>query len=217
MTRSILLGFMAFFFALPGGLNAQDSAFPSKDDAVNLVKLNFDGLFTGRYQFAYERLLGRYTSVQFSAGLLYDLEVSESVGSNLNVNRELTGVVLTPEFRVYLSEFTSDNPPKGFFVGAFGRYRNFSELDQSEDDFQNYRLERDVQTVGMGLHIGFQYYTSFGVGFDAWVGPEFRFRNEFEKTEIERFDPNPEVFNGEVRTRIQETVVFAGIGVVYAF
>ncbi len=217
MKRSLISGMIALFFALPGGLSAQESSTPSKDDAANVVKLNFDGLFTGRYQFAYERLVGRYTSVQLSAGLLYDLEVSESVGSNFNVNRELLGVVITPEFRIYLSEFTNDNPPKGFFVGAFARYRNFSELDETVDDFQSYRLERDVRTMGMGLHLGFQYYTSFGVGFEAWLGPEFRFRNELEQTEIERYQPNPEVFSGEVRTRIQETVVFAGIGVVYAF
>lgn len=61
MTRTLLYGIIALFFALPGGLNAQENASPSKDDAVNVIKLNFDGLFTGRYQFAYERLVGRYT------------------------------------------------------------------------------------------------------------------------------------------------------------
>lgn len=96
MKKSIVASVLVLFFTLPGGLIAQENTTPSKDNAQNVIKLNFDGLFTGRYQFAYERLLGRYTTVQLSAGLLYDLEISESVGSNVNVNRELSGVEPKP-------------------------------------------------------------------------------------------------------------------------
>lgn len=190
----------------------------TKDGARNVIKLNFDGLFEGRYQFGYERVVGRFTSVQLTAGLIFDYEFQESANSINKVDNQKLGFVFNPEFRVYLSEFTNDEPPRGFYVGAFSRLRSFNEREFRQSDFDLYELDRDVTTAGVGLHLGIQYYTSFGVGFDAWIGPEFRFRNE--QTD-ERWEYTDESWGDSgvqsTRTRIQETVVFAGIGVVYAF
>lgn len=187
-----------------------------KDEVKNVVKLNFDGLFDGRYQFGYERVVGKYTSVQLNLGLLFDYEYSESSTSVELVDNYTRGFVLSPEMRVYLSEFTNDNPPKGFFVGVFGRYRDYEEQELYRGQFGFNQNNRDVRTIGMGLHLGFQYYTSFGVGFDAWIGPEFRYRTEeFVGLNQDSFDPA--VIRNERSLKEQETVVFAGLGVNYAF
>lgn len=209
----ILLSVVAFSTQL----SAQTIEEPTEKEQVkNVVKLNFDGLFEGRYQFGYERLVGKYTSVQLNFGILFDYEYSES-STSVDLTDDFTqGFVISPEVRVYLSEFTNDMPPKGFFVGAFGRFRNFEDQELSRNEFNFNQLNRDVQTIGVGLHLGFQYYTSFGVGFDAWIGPEFRYRTE-ESVRQTRDSFQPEVNVDETSRKLQETVVFAGLGVSYAF
>lgn len=183
----------------------------------NLIKLNFDGLFDARYQIGYERVVGKYTTVQLNAGLLFDYEITESSSSNTTTDNRLSGVVLTPEFRVYLSEFTKDEAPKGFFVGLFGRMRDFTDKRSYSDGWMESESFRDVTTVGAGIHLGFQYFTSFGLGFDAWVGPEFRYRTETSSDEVNYLTPGATDSFISSSTKVFETVGFAGVGIVYAF
>lgn len=206
--------FVALFAS---SVSAQTEPVKSKSESLNLVKLNFDGLFEGRYQFAYERVVGNFISVQGSVGIIFDYEFSESANSVDLTDYQKNGFVFTPEMRVYLSEFTNDNPPKGFYVGAFARYRTFAENDIFRSELEYRKYTNDVTTVGAGLHLGIQYYTSFGVGFDAWLGPEFRYRTQ---NSTEEFDFSPTgggAGTSSRREKVNETVVFAGIGVVYAF
>ncbi len=190
----------------------------TKSDVKNLVKLNFDGLFEGRYQFGYERLIGKYTTVQLNAGIIFDYELSESSTSVFAIDSRQLGVVLSPEVRVYLSEFTNDVAPKGFFVGSFARYRSYEDRRIITDGPVRDEDITNAFTVGGGLHLGFQYFTSFGVGFDAWIGPEFRFRSEDNTRRVTGTDTPPDFGSfSATRTRVQETVVYAGIGICYAF
>jgi hypothetical protein len=196
---------------------AQTEPTKTKADARNIVKLNFDGLFEGRYQFAYERLVGDFISVQGSVGVIFDYEFSESSTSIDVTDYSKNGFVFTPEMRVYLSEFTNDNPPKGFYVGAFARYRTFAENDLRRTEFEYRKNTNDVTTVGAGLHFGIQYYTSFGVGFDAWLGPEFRYRTQNSTEEYDYSPTGGGAGSGSRKEKVNETVVFAGVGIVYAF
>lgn len=210
--------FLLIIFALfAAEFSAQSESTKTKANARNIVKLNFDGLFEGRYQFAYERLVGDFISVQGSVGLLFDYEFSESSTSIDVTDYRKSGFVFTPEMRVYLSEFTNDSPPKGFYVGAFARYRTFAENDLRRTEFEYRKNTNDVSTVGAGLHLGIQYYTSFGVGFDAWLGPEFRYRTQNSTDEYDFSPIGGEVGSGSRKEKVNETVVFAGVGVVYAF
>lgn len=206
---------LLFLSALFAGVVAlgQDTSEGSK----KLIKLNFDGLFDARYQLGYEQVLGRYTSVQFNAGLIFDYEVSESSAASFSLDNRKTGFVLTPEFRVYMSEFTYTETPKGFFVGFFARMRDFTERYVSSDEWMSREDFTDVTTVGAGFHIGFQYFTSFGLGFDAWLGPEFRYRTQENTNEVLYADPFPEDQISTSSSKVFETVGFAGIGIVYAF
>lgn len=196
---------------------SQSEPSKTKSDARNVIKLNFDGLFEGRYQFAYERLVGDFISVQGSVGIIFDYEYSESSTSVDLTDYSKNGFVFTPEMRIYLSEFTNDSPPKGFYVGAFARYRTFAENDLRRDEFSYRKDNNDVTTIGGGLHLGIQYYTSFGVGFDAWLGPEFRYRTQTSKEEYDYTPTGGLIGSGSRTEKINETVIFAGIGVVYAF
>lgn len=209
--RTAILFFVALVSAL--GVTAQDTA----ENPKNLIKLNFDGLFDARYQVGIERIVGKYTSVQLNAGLLFDYEISESTSSNTTTDNRMSGFVLTPEFRVYLSEFTKNETPKGFFIGFFGRVRDFTSSNYYSDGWVEDDSFTDVTTVGAGLHVGFQYFTSFGLGFDAWVGPEFRYRTEDSSTEIIYSDPFLNDISSSSSSRLFETVGFAGVGIVYAF
>jgi len=209
--RSVILFTVALIAAI--GASAQDTS----ENPKNLVKLNFDGLFDARYQVGIERVVGKYTSVQLNAGLLFDYEISESTSSNTTTDNRTSGFVLTPEFRVYLSEFTKNETPKGFFVGLFGRVRDFTSSNYYSDGWVEDDSFTDVTTVGAGLHVGFQYFTSFGLGFDAWVGPEFRYRTEDSSTEINYTDVFMQDISSSSSTRVFETVGFAGVGIVYAF
>ncbi len=202
---------MALLCAVTGLAQSTDS------NPKNLMKLNFDGLFDARYQIGYERIVGKYTNVQLNAGLLFDYEITESTSANSTTDNRMLGFVLTPEFRVYLSEFTKNETPRGFFVGLFGRMRDFTSHNSYRDGWVEDKSFTDVTTIGAGLHVGFQYFTSFGLGFDAWLGPEFRYRTEDNSNEINYTDVFMQDISSSSSTRVFETVGFAGVGIVYAF
>lgn len=184
----------------------------------NVIKLSFDGFFFGRYQASYERVIGKYTSVQFTLGGIVDLSKSENTsGSVFNDENRVTGFVASPEFRVYLSEFTNTDIPSGFYFGTSIRYKNTNTLQAREDEFSSYEFNEHERNVGLGLVAGVQYVTSFGVGFDAFIGPDFKYTFiDSETNEVSKVENVPG-FQQKSSSILQETLPFAGINISYAF
>lgn len=197
---------------------AQSTGIPiPKENVKGLVKLNFDGLFEGRYQFGYERIVGKFTSVQFNAGFIFNFEQMQSGDGAFELDNRGIGFVVAPEVRVYLSEFTNHNPPVGFYLGGFGRVRNMNESRFDASQYSSYESDRETFTAGIGVLLGFQYYTSFGVGIDVNIGPEFRYRSEqFGESYLSPFWPESD-YSSNTKTRIQETVPYGSVNFVYAF
>lgn len=184
----------------------------------NAIKLSFDGFFFGRYEMSYERVLGRYTSMNLTFGGLLDLSKTQnSVGSAYSNEHRLTGFTASPEFRVYMSEFTNSRIPTGFYFGTSARYRQSKTYDRRVDEYSVYEANEDEQTIGLGLCAGLQYVTSFGLGFDMFIGPNFRYRfTDRESSEI--FQSPVMNSNRTISSMIeQETVPFAGVNITYAF
>lgn len=184
----------------------------------NIFKLSFDGFFFGRYQASYERVVGKYTSINLTLGGIVDLSKSENTsGTVLNNENRITGFVASPELRVYLSEFTNTQTPTGFYFGSSIRYQNINTYENREDEVSEYEFNEHERSVGLGLVAGIQYITSFGLGFDAYVGPNFRYsfadsqRSETFKT------VNIPNYNESSSSIIQETLPFAGLNISYAF
>jgi hypothetical protein len=184
----------------------------------NVVKLSFDGFFFGRYQASYERVIGKYTSVQLTLGGIVDLSKSENTtGSVFNNENRTTGFVASPEFRVYLSEFTNTDVPSGFYFGTSVRYRNVNTFEAREDEFSAFEFNEHERNIGLGLVAGVQYVTSFGLGFDAYIGPDFRYSfMDSETSEISKIENVPAFFQSS-SSILQETLPFAGINISYAF
>ncbi|WP_306640038.1 hypothetical protein [Sanyastnella coralliicola] len=187
------------------------------DSPKNVVKLNFDGIFDSRYQFGYERVLGKYTTVNLNVGGIFDVYKRETGGGQYLDERNKTGFVIVPEFRVYMSEFTSDKTPAGFFFSAFSKYRTENEDRNFNNEFELTEEKWDRDYIGVGLLAGFQMLTSFGLGFEAYVGPEYRY-SFIDYTRTQTLIANgTNASNYDESTIEQETVPFAGVSISYGF
>ncbi|MBI1267463.1 MAG: hypothetical protein GC193_08545 [Cryomorphaceae bacterium] len=184
----------------------------------NVIKLSFDGFFFGRYQASYERIVGKYTSVQVTLGGIIDISKSENTAGSLSNNENrTTGFVASPEFRVYLSEFTKTEVPSGFYFGTSIRYRNVKNFEAREDDFSSYEFNEHERNIGLGVVAGVQYVTSFGLGFDAFIGPEFKYVFlDSETTDISTNQDIPDFIQKSSTIR-QDALPFAGLNISYAF
>ena len=127
------------------------------------------------------------------------------------------GFLISPEFRVYLSEFTNENVPEGAYFAALARFQQSTLKEEFSDDFGSRNLTEDLMNVGLGVSVGFQYITDFGLGFDVFVGPEFRYQfldrtNTVVDVQFPEFDSNSSTSTVE-----KIAVPFAGLNLSYQF
>ncbi|MCH2198833.1 MAG: hypothetical protein MK081_08610 [Flavobacteriales bacterium] len=80
----------------------------------------------------------------------------ETEGGQHLDERNKTGFVIAPEFRVYMSEFTSDKTPSGFFFSAFSKYRSESVDRNFNNEFELTEEKWDHDYIGVSLLAGFQ-------------------------------------------------------------
>lgn len=117
----------------------------------NVVKINTLSLIILAPSIFYEREFSDMVSGQLGVGYL-----------NYNIgDTKFTGLILTPEVRLYLKKNAID----GFYLGPYFRYQNFSlEADDSKASYTNY---------GGGLTIGRQWILESGFTMDLFFGGHY--------------------------------------------
>lgn len=120
----------------------------------NVFKLNIFSPIVSTINVSFEHALGDSKSLQL--GVAY-------TGASI-ADTKLSGLQLTPEFRLYLSETSA---PEGVFVAPYLRYAG---LSLSED---NIGSEGTATTIGGGLTIGKQWIFKSIVAFEAFIGPSY--------------------------------------------
>ncbi|HRH69459.1 MAG TPA: DUF3575 domain-containing protein [Flavobacteriales bacterium] len=147
---------------------AQDTA-GVLSQRLNLVKLGLSSGFASTISLNYERVLNQDISVAMTVsymlprrnGGLLDLQTDEI---DMSSNRKLSGVFFTPEVKWFLEKSDTRDAPRGFYMGAYGRYSNMrltAEMsasgegtDVSGTAYGN--LQVDLIEAGLGIDAGYQ-------------------------------------------------------------
>lgn len=163
--RSILV---ALPLLIATGTLAQEAAttFP---DRKNLVKIGFSSGFISTISLNYERVLNDDMSVGLTGSYmvprsgtgLFDLQTEDIIMSS---NRELSGIFITPEVKWFVERNDPRPAPRGFYIGAYGRYSNMhftAEMSASGtgSDVEGTAygdLQIDLMETGLGFSAGYQ-------------------------------------------------------------
>ncbi|PKP03755.1 MAG: hypothetical protein CVU11_07095 [Bacteroidetes bacterium HGW-Bacteroidetes-6] len=138
----------------------------------NAVKLNIFSLIFNCYNVSYERAIDDMHTVQL--GFYYwgnDL-------SDGDLKSNLTGIGVTPEFRIYFDEALS-----GFYVAPFLRYQNYSISEEYNWDENNdgvYTVEEykaAYTSIGGGVLAGHQWLLGEHFTIDSFIGPAYYARS----------------------------------------
>lgn len=119
----------------------------------NVLKVNTLSLIAGTGSIFYERKISDLTSAQLGLAFL-SYKISDT---------KLTGIILTPEFRIYAKKNAID----GFYIAPYLRYMNFTLKITSEDD------KATFSSMGGGLLLGRQWITNSGFTMDLFFGGSY--------------------------------------------
>jgi Protein of unknown function (DUF3575) len=134
----------------------------------NVLKVNTLSLILTTGSVFYERKLSDLTSAQF--GIAY-------VGLKIQ-NTKFTGIILTPEFRIYPKKNAID----GFYIAPYLRYQNYT-LQSGTD-------KGSLSSMGGGLLFGRQWITKSGFTMDLFFGGHYGSSNIKGNSGTDTFDTN---------------------------
>ena len=156
---------------------AQDKHAVSEDK--NSFKINTLGLIFGVGSLFYERELSDMTSAQLGlAYLSYKFD-----------DTKFSGLILTPEFRIYPKKNAID----GVYVAPYVRYQNYSLENKPTES------KGTLTVIGGGLLLGRQWITNSGFTMDLFFGGHYGDSNVKVESGTNSFDID--LFSG-FRTRI---------------
>jgi hypothetical protein len=140
--------------------------FHSSHAQKNVLKINPLSLGLVTLNAQYERALNESTSAQL--GLFYS-------GFSTNFPGEgrlgFSGISFTPEFRYYLSNASQD-APRGIYVGPYLRYRSLQAFFRDENGTND--GEWELNTIGGGVLLGYQWILGDVFALDIYLGPGLR-------------------------------------------
>lgn len=134
----------------------------------NVLKVNTLSLILTTGSVFYERKLSDLTSAQF--GIAY-------MGLKIQ-NTKFTGIILTPEFRIYPKKNAID----GFYIAPYLRYQNYT-LQSGTD-------KGSLSSMGGGLLFGRQWITKSGFTMDLFFGGHYGSSNIKVNSGTDTFDTN---------------------------
>lgn len=162
--KKITLLFLSMFI-LSAGLHAQK---------MNAVKTDLFSAFLRTGVIKYERALNENFSAQL--GFFYTGYSPGDVEANLH------GWGLTPEFRLYLSDTPA---PVGTYLAPNFRYMSLTAEDETNNDTAT------LTSFGIAINLGKQWVFKDIVVIDAWLGPAYNFRtldDPYNETDIDGAD-----------------------------
>ena len=163
--KRILLIFV-FITGLSMSCFAQDDV---EENLPNIIKLNPISLAFGNINLMYQRAIGRSSAVQIGANYWYRF-----------LGTEVTGFGVRGGYQFFVTNRTKSSP-EGFYLGP---HLSYNSLTEKETDVS-------VNTVGVGLMLGYQWIWKSGLSLDLGIGPMYTFASEDEtENSFEGFLPN---------------------------
>ena len=125
----------------------------------NVVRLSISNLIFATPTIYYERALNEKSTA--GLGTFF---IGYKVGDS-----KFSGFSLIPEYRFYPGE---NGAPKGFFVGPFLKYQNYSISADAFDEFGSiFKAKATLSGLGGGVVIGNQWLFGDAVSLDVFIGP----------------------------------------------
>lgn len=140
----------------------------------NVLKINTLSLIVGTGSIFYERKISDMTSLQMGVAYL-GYKFSDT---------KFTGLVLTPEFRIYPKKNAID----GMYIAPYLRYQNFTVSNTSTSD------KGSLSVIGGGLLFGRQWITNSGFTMDLFFGGHYGSAKVTVDSGTDSFDKN--MFSG---------------------
>jgi hypothetical protein len=128
---------------------------PAVSTEKNTLKINTLSLFLGTGSIFYEHKVSEMTSAQL--GVAY---MSFKLG-----NTKFTGLILTPEFRIYPKKNAID----GFYLAPYLRYQSFTV----ENKVVAPAIKGSLISMGGGILFGRQWITNSGFTMDLFFGGHY--------------------------------------------
>jgi len=147
--KKLLLLTLVILLTLPSF--AQEKATNSTEK--NVLKVNTLSLFLGTGSIFYERKISDITSAQMGVGYM-----SFKLGDT-----KFTGLILTPEFRIYAKKKAID----GAYLAPYFRYQRYT-LENADEDSKG-----TLTSMGGGLLFGRQWITDSGFTMDLFFGGHY--------------------------------------------
>ncbi len=159
---------LAFVLALTIPSIAQDKPFVSTEK--NVFKVNTLSLLLGTGSLFYERRISELSAAQLGLGYM-----------NFRlVDTKFTGLILTPEYRVYPKNDAID----GFYVAPYLRYVKFTMENKETSS------EGTLSGFGGGVALGRQWITDSGFTMDLFFGGHYGDSNVSVESGTDSFDTN---------------------------
>lgn len=187
-------------------------------DFKNSVKLNVSNklLYDNAYQFAWERVLSKSTSINVFAGYQeFPLITVNLLNTSSDRSAKRYGYSLGAEYRWYLMGENKYNAPRGVYFGAFtslfdfNTKRNVTFYQNATDSSEKLSLDTDINFVNLGGSIGYQFVVSDRWVFDfVFFGPSmtyYSFKSSFN-SDIEGVEDNE--YLKQVLDNIKERLPF---------
>lgn len=162
-------------------------------DFKNTIKLNISNklLYDNAYQFAWERILSKSTSVNVFAGYQeFPLITVNLLNVSSDRSAKRYGYSLGGEYRWYLMSENKYNAPRGVYLGVFtslfdfNTKRNVTFYQEATDSTEKLSLDTDINFVNLGGSIGYQFIVKDRWVFDfVFFGPSmtyYSFKSSFD-------------------------------------
>lgn len=144
--KKIIAFCLVIVLAIPLLAQEKSDVAPEK----NVLKVNTLALIIGTGSIFYERKISDMTSAQLGFAFL-----SYKFGDT-----RFTGLILTPEYRIYPKNSAID----GFYIAPFLRYQNFTVKNTSTDG------KGTLTSIGGGVDFGRQWILAKGFTMDLFFG-----------------------------------------------
>jgi hypothetical protein len=168
----------------------------AQENKKNLFKINAVPIFSGVYEFQYERVLNENSSIQVGFGTgnktVTDLNEFqelhlETFNRNLNNPRNTEysekTFTLNIDYRYYLK---GNVAPKGLYLSPSIQYISYEERFSAEEqetsgnenggfDFNQRNVEQEFKLFNIRALIGYQLIIANTISFNPYFGPSFAF------------------------------------------
>jgi hypothetical protein len=153
---------------------------PKKPMPVNVLRINFFGMFGGSFNGEFERVINDRFSAQIAVGYRYsNLDILNVIGDSLypadQVDHTQQGYTVVPQIKFYWTHFSKKlKVPTGSYIAPFFRYGSYDM--KFVDGYSNlYDVTYKRTAIGGGILVGFQLLAGRTFAIDVFAGPQIKY------------------------------------------